>query len=122
MLERIRRRYLLLKIDGEKLPDEKDFLNALRSSIIRLFGEFGASQTEVFLVEYNPEIKYAIVRCSHKSLSMVRAAIAAITRIAEKSVSIHVLLVSGTLRALRRRIQNIFIGQGKIVHKGASAL
>lgn len=109
MLERIRRRYLLLKLDCEKPFSKKDFLSALRSSIIRLFGEYGASQTEIFLIEYNSETKYAIIRCSHKSLTMLRASIASITKIAGKPVVIHVLLVSGTLKALRKRMQNIFI-------------
>lgn len=111
MLERFRRRYLLLKVDCEEPPNEKDFLSALRSSVIRLFGEYGASQTEIFLIEYDPEMRYAIVRCSHKSLPIVRASIAAVTRIADKNASLHVLLVSGTLRALRRRMQNVFIGE-----------
>ena len=105
LLERIRRRYLLLKIDCEKPPSEKDFLNALRSSITRLFGEYGASQTEVILVEYNPEMKYAIIRCPHKSLPVVRASIATITKVAEEPIAVHVLLVSGTLKALRKKMQ-----------------
>ena len=107
-------------MDCEKPPNEKDFLNALRSSVIRLFGEYGASQTEIFLVEYDPEIKYAIVRCSHKSLPMIRASIAAVTRVAGEPIAIHVLLVSGTLRALRRRMQNIFIGKSVKEKNGVS--
>jgi len=102
LLEKARRRYILAKIDCPKPPHEKDFQNALLSSIIRLFGEYGASQADVSLIEYNYNRRYAIVRCSHKALPMVRAAMATVNRIGSYEAAIHVLLVSGTLRALRR--------------------
>ena len=107
MLEKIRRRYLLVKIDGNKIPHERDFQNALWLSLIRLFGEYGASQAEMTLTEYDPKMKYAIIRCSHKSLFMIRPAITTITKIGDAKIALHVLLVSGTLKTLRRRMQKI---------------
>lgn len=107
MLEKARRRYILAKIDCYKPPHEKDFQNALFSSIIRLFGEYGASQTDVSLIEYDYKRGYAIVRCSHKALPMVRAAMAAVNKIGSYEAAIHVLLVSGTLKALRRKMPAI---------------
>jgi RNase P/RNase MRP subunit POP5 len=107
LLEKTRRRYILAKIDCYNPPHEKDFQNALLSSIIRLFGEYGASQTDLSLIEYNYERKYAIVRCSHKALPIVRAAMAAVNKIGSYEAAIHVLLVSGTLKALRRKIPTI---------------
>lgn len=112
MLGRARRRYILVKIDSEAMPSERDFQRLLWSSIIRLFGEYGASQADASLIEYNREAKYAILRCQHDSLFMVRAALATITKADGDRISAHVLLVSGTLKALKRRMQNIFICGG----------
>lgn len=109
MLEKPRRRYLLIKIDCESALNERDFQNALWLSVMRLFGEYGASQTDISMIEYNRDVGYAIVRCQHKALPMVRAAIPTITRVSDKKVVLHVLLTSGTLKALRRSMQNIFI-------------
>jgi len=55
-------------------------------------------------IEYNPEDGYAILRCSHKALEMVRASIAAITDMRDEPAVIHIIKVSGTLKALRRKI------------------
>lgn len=109
MLEKPRRRYILIKVDCDNAPGERDFQNALWSNIIRLFGEYGASQTDISMIEYNRDAGYAIVRCQHKALTMVRATIPMITKIGDRKVTLHVLLTSGTLKALRKNMQNIFI-------------
>lgn len=104
MFGRVRRRYLALKVEGEKPSSERDLVRAIWNSILQLFGEYGASQTNLYLVEFNPEDGYAILRCSHKTVDMVRAAIATITRVNEKPVAIHVVRVSGTLKSLRKKL------------------
>jgi len=100
----MRRRYLALKVEGEEPLSERDLVRAIWNSILQLFGEYGASQTNLYLIEFNPESGYAILRCSHKAVDMVRASVAAITKVNEKSVAIHVVRVSGTLRALRKKL------------------
>ncbi len=100
---------MLVKIDSEKGIDKRDFQSALWSSIIRLFGEYGASQVEATLIEYDEEKGIAILRCSHRALNIVRAAMAAVTRINNVEASIHVLLASGTLRALRKKSGEMFM-------------
>lgn len=104
MFGRVRRRYLALKVESEEPLSEKDLVRVIWNSILQLFGEYGASQTHLYLVEFNPEDGCGILRCSHKVVDMVRASITAITRVNEKSMTIHVLRVSGTLRALRKKV------------------
>ena len=103
MFGRVKRRYLALKVESEEPLSERNLIEAIWGSILQLFGEYGASQTNLYLVEFNPEDGYAILRCSHKTLDMVRASLAAITRVNEKFVSIHVIRVSGTLKSLRKK-------------------
>jgi len=104
MFGHLRRRYLALKIESEEPLSEKDLIGAIWNSILQLFGEYGASQTNLYLVEFNPKNDYAILRCSHKAVDRVRAAVTAITRVNEKPVAIHIMRVSGTLRALRKKL------------------
>ena len=100
----MRRRYIAVRIDGERTFDERDFYDAVWTSILRLFGEYGASQTELTLIEYDQETKQAILRCSHKALGLVKASMVAVTEIENESATLHIVLVSGTLKSLRSRI------------------
>jgi RNase P/RNase MRP subunit POP5 len=101
----MRRRYIAVKIDGGEMFDERDLYDAVWASILRLFGEYGASQTELTLVEYDPKGRQAVLRCSHKALDLVKASIVAVTEIANEKAAAHILSVSGTLKSLRRKIR-----------------
>jgi len=88
---------------GEQSVSREDLMNTIWDAVIQLFGEYGASQTDLTLVRYNPERNYAVIRCSHKALELVKASIASITEIKGKPATIHIQRVSGTLKALRAR-------------------
>jgi len=102
--ERVRRRYLALRVLSEQSIGKGDIVDAVWNAVLQLFGEYGASQANLMFIEYNSEKGWGIVRCSHKALEMVRASVASITEINGKPVAIDVLGVSGTLKALRKRV------------------
>ena len=99
----MRRRYLHLMIVSEQVINEKDVIDAIWSAILRLFGEYGASQVNLALIEYDPQKSHVVVRCLHKALEMVKASIASITEINGKPVAVHIVRVSGTLKALHKK-------------------
>jgi len=101
---RMRKRYLAFKIVSEQPVNKRDVADAVWNAVLQLFGEYGASQTNLALIEYDQEKSWGIIRCSHRAVEMVRASIASVTEINEKPVAIHVLRVSGTLKALKRKI------------------
>ena len=103
MSRRVRRRYLALKVVSEQPIKGGDVMDAVWKAVLQLFGEYGASQAGLSLIECNSQKNYAIVRCSHTAADMVRASVASVTEINEKPAAIHVLGVSGTLRALRKK-------------------
>ncbi|MBN1785003.1 MAG: hypothetical protein JW815_04635 [Candidatus Bathyarchaeota archaeon] len=103
MLKREKRRYLALAVVGEQLPSEEAVLDAVQASIHRLFGEYGASKANVRLIRKRPEKGQIVLCCSHKALEQVRAAIASTTVIDSKAEAVHVLGVSGTLKALSKK-------------------
>ena len=105
MIKREKRRYLALKVFSEQIVEEFTVFNAVKDSVLGLFGEYGASKTSLKQVKYFPEKNQVILRCSHVMLEQVRAAIAAIIEINGKSAAVHVVAVSGTLKALSKKIQ-----------------
>ena len=100
----MRRRYIAVKIDGDQTYKKEDVYNAIWDSILRLFGEYGVSQTDLRLIEYDSENRQAVLRCSHEALPLVKASIPCITRIGGRAAAIHVQLISGTLKSLRRKL------------------
>jgi len=99
-LKRVKQRYLALQLECESLPTEREFIDAVWAAVTRLYGEVGASQTGLSLINVDVERKVAVIRVSLASLNMVRASLAAIISIAGKEASVQVLSVSGTLKAL----------------------
>jgi len=100
---RMRRRYLALKVESEQPVNERDVIDAVWKAVLKLFGEYGASQANLSLMEYTPQRNFAILRCSHTALERVRASIASITEINGKPAVVHATGVSGTLRTLRKK-------------------
>lgn len=103
-MKRIKRRYLALRLESEGLPTEREFMDAVWASVTKLYGEVGASTTGLSLINFDVERRIFVVRASLASLPMVRASFAAVTAVAGKTASMHVLAVSGTLKALYTNI------------------
>ena len=99
-MKRQKRRYLALKLESETIPTERELIDAIWVAITKLYGEVGASLTGLSLINFDGERKIFVVRTSLASFPMLRASLAAVTSVAGKGASMHVLAVSGTLKAL----------------------
>ena len=75
-------------------------MDAAWTTFSKLYGEYGASQASLSLINYDGEKKLVIIRTVHTALEMVRTALASLTKIAGKPAAVHILAVSGTLKAL----------------------
>ncbi|MEM2971154.1 MAG: Rpp14/Pop5 family protein [Candidatus Bathyarchaeia archaeon] len=104
-MKRVKRRYLALKIDSNENFSQKEIVDAIWNAVLKLFGEYGASQTGLRLIDYDAEKKTAIIYTVHTSLTMVRAAIATIIQIGNKPLALHVTAVSGTIKTLRKKLK-----------------
>jgi len=100
----VRRRYIAVKIDSNHAIKKEEVFYAIWDSILKMFGEYGASQTDLRLIDYDSENRQAILRCSHDALPLVKASIPCVTRIGGGAAAIHIQLVSGTLNSLRRKL------------------
>jgi ribonuclease P/MRP protein subunit POP5 len=103
MVKREKRRYLALEVAGDQTVDEGAVLDAVQASVSRLFGEYGASKANLKLITYIPEKHQFVICCSHIMLEKVRAAIASIMEVNGKTAAMHVVGVSGTLKALSKK-------------------
>jgi len=80
-------------------------MDTVYGAVLKLYGEYGASRTWLTLINYDMEKKLAIMRTTHTSLEMIRTALASITKIGNKPVAIHILTISGTIKALYKKIK-----------------
>ena len=103
MIKREKRRYLALKVENGQAVTEQLVLDAVHGSVLRLFGEYGVSKANIKPIKYTPENSQMVIRCVHTMLDKVRAAIALIVTIDGKPAAIHVMDVSGTLKALANK-------------------
>jgi len=103
VIKREKRRYLALKVETEQPVSEQEVLETVQESVLRLFGEYGASKANIKLIKYIPEINQFVFRCSHIMLDNIRAAITSTIMLNRKNVSFHVLNVSGTLKGLSKK-------------------
>jgi ribonuclease P/MRP protein subunit POP5 len=104
-VKRVKRRYLALQLEMEGLPSEKEFMDAVWGSVTKLYGEVGASRTSLALINLDASCKLAIVRTSLETLDYVRASLATVTSVAGRDVAMHVLGVSGTIKALLEQVR-----------------
>jgi len=79
-------------------------MDTIWGALYKLYGEYGASQARLALISFDGERKQAILRASLDVVDNVRTAIASITSISDKPVAVHVLAVSGTVKALHGKV------------------
>ena len=103
-MKRTKRRYLALQLEPQKMPREREFIDAIWGAITKLYGEVGASLSGLVLINFDGERRIFVIRVSLASLPSVRASLASVTSVAGESASVHVLAVSGTLKALYANI------------------
>ncbi|MGA3059828.1 MAG: Rpp14/Pop5 family protein [Candidatus Bathyarchaeia archaeon] len=99
-MKRAKRRYLALQLEYEGIPTERELIDAVWAAVTKLYGEVGASLTGLALISFDGERKVAVLRVSLATLSIMKASLATITNISSKDAAVHVLSVSGTLKAL----------------------
>ena len=108
-MKRVKRRYLALQVDSDGVPSQKEFMDAVWSAVAKLYGEYGASQTSLALIDYDIEKKTVVIRTSLATLDLVRASLASITSVAGREAAVHVLAVSGTIKTLRKKVRRWFL-------------
>ncbi len=101
----VRRRYLALQLHCEAEPSKSELSRVISDKIRFLYGVKGAAETDLRMIEYDQQLMQGIIRCNHDRLTETRAALAHITAIDDAPVAIQVVTVSGTIKTLRKRLE-----------------
>jgi ribonuclease P/MRP protein subunit POP5 len=101
---RERRRYLLFEVFSERAIDKRELLKELWDSLYSLYGDLGASESKVWLIDYQTTegatSGRGILRCAHHKVEEVRASLACIHAVNDVRVGIRVIRTSGTIKGL----------------------
>lgn len=104
---RERRRYLLFELMCEREIDKRDLLKEIWDSLYALYGDAGASESKLWLIDYHKREDansgVGILRCAHHKVEEVRAALACIHSINDARVGIRVIKTSGTIKGVQWR-------------------
>ncbi len=103
----IRRRYLGFGIVSEGRFTSEEIADVVQKAALKLYGVQGLSRISPTLIEFNEENQTGIIRCSHKYVRMMRASLAFTTEIGDQAASILVRSVSGTIKSLRQRKEQV---------------
>ncbi|MHA1836164.1 MAG: Rpp14/Pop5 family protein [Candidatus Odinarchaeia archaeon] len=103
-----RKRYLIFRIiTKDELVEisAKHIVKAVSDRLIKLFGEVGASKTHFWLHYYDNKEKIGLIECRLKSLRILRAALASITKINTHKILFYTMGVTGTIKSAKRKFQ-----------------
>lgn len=102
-----RQRYILFKIikDDPMFLSDKMLLNSIWHSIWKYFGMEGATKIGLWLVEYNTDEGYGIIRCSHMTKEMIISALTMIQEISGVRIILSPIKTSGTLNKIKKYIK-----------------
>ena len=102
-MKRVKRRYLFVQIEGESIPSEREFIDAVWATTAKLYGDVGASSSGLSLISFDDKRGIGVLRVWLSAFPLVRASLATVTNIAGKTATINVLGVSGTIKSLWNR-------------------
>jgi ribonuclease P/MRP protein subunit POP5 len=104
---RERKRYLLFEVMSERELDKRELLKEIWDSMYSLYGDVGASESKLWLIDYhvrdgtNRNRSVGILRCAHDRVDAVRASLACIHTVNDARVGIRVIKTSGTIKGVK---------------------
>lgn len=105
MTLREKHRWILIEVIGESV-NKNELIKAINQKIFELFGTIFGSKIRYRLVEFNEDQGIGLVRVNLDAIDLFRTALLFLREINGKKVLVNDLLVSGTIKALRRKVIN----------------
>jgi ribonuclease P/MRP protein subunit POP5 len=106
---RERKRYISFQIiseEGEEFS-YSDLESAVWGVLLDFLGEHGVSETSFWLLKdcWDQKRQIGIIRCNHKSVHSVIAALGLIERLGDTKITFKILKISGTIKSIRENHQ-----------------
>jgi ribonuclease P/MRP protein subunit POP5 len=98
-------RYIAFQVISEKGEEfsYSDLESALWNVSLDFLGEYGVSKTSIWLLKdcWNQKEQIGILRCNHKSVQVVIAALGLIDRLGDNRVTFKIFKISGTIKSIK---------------------
>jgi len=101
---RERNRYLVIEIQSEGKIDRKTAVDAVWASLLKLYGEVGASKTSLWVMDWNEKNNRGILKVNHKSVETLRSAATMIREVNGKKTTVSTIKTCGTLKGAREHL------------------
>ncbi len=100
---REKNRYILFKIISEEPVEYSDLESAIWNTMLDFLGEYGVSNTSVWLIKdrWDKNSQTCIIKCNHLSVQAVIASLGLLGRLGDSRVAIKILKVSGTIKGCK---------------------
>jgi len=98
---RERNRYMTFEARSDSSLERKDVVSAIWHALIRTHGEIGASETSLWVMDWDKTKSRGVIKTNHKAADKVRSALAVVTEVERKPALFCVLHTSGTLKTAR---------------------
>ncbi len=102
---REKNRYTSFQVISEKGEEftYSDLESAIWNVALDFLGEYGVSKTSIWLLKdcWDQKKQIGILRCNHKSVQAVIAALGLIDRLGDNRVTFKILKISGTIKSIR---------------------
>jgi ribonuclease P/MRP protein subunit POP5 len=103
---REKKRYIAFQVEGERQYSKREVVREIVNQSLSFFGESGASEFNLWVVEFNEALQQGFLVCHNKAVGKLKACLGLIGSIGEEKVHFRVLGVSGTIKSLRRKFLN----------------
>lgn len=103
MVKSERSRYILFKLIKEENVnfEPQVILNAIWKSIWRFFGMKEANKVGLWLIEYNNDKGFGLIRCAHQTKELIITAISLVNDISGNKIILSPIKTSGTIKTIK---------------------
>ncbi len=81
-------------------------MRAIWRESVGFLGENTLSELELWVLDYDRKNQQGFLTCTHRGVESVKACLTLISTVQDKKIMVHVLGVSGTVKALNRKFLN----------------
>ncbi len=102
MIRPLKRRYIGFKVAADPVPSRQAVLTLVLTEFYAL-GHDRGPMIRVRILAYDDATGVGVLRCDHRSVAKIRDAFHSVQLKSGGAMTLRILGVSGTLRALRRK-------------------
>lgn len=105
MNKKIRKRYIVFSVECKKKLSSKEITNAILNKCLQLYGDFGSSKLNIWVLEdlFDKNRQIGVLSCYHKKIDEIRFALTSINKIKGKKVIFYIKGVAGTINSAKKK-------------------